>query len=103
MHAPALQTQEGYPLVEPALSTSSQQQGSAAAGGGAATEVAAGATEQQGRPTNRVHVYLDRWALQGEGYEPVTFPPTTVAADMAQSLFRSFRRALPAWLGGKRA
>jgi len=41
----AAQTQDGYPLAD-------------------------GVT---GAPTQRVHVYADKWALQGDGYEPVTF------------------------------
>ena len=40
-----LQTQEGYPLVD-------------------------GVT---GEPTKQVHVFADKWALQGDGYEAVTF------------------------------
>ena len=41
----SLQTQEGYPLVD-------------------------GVT---GEPTKQVHVFADKWALQGDGYEAVTF------------------------------
>ena len=62
-------TQEGFPLVE-----------------GAAQE-----------PTKRVHVFGKQWALQGEGYEAVTFRQPFLSLALS-----SARAALPPWLGGKR-
>lgn len=43
-----MQTHEGLPLVEP-----------------------------DGKETKKVHTYGPKWAMQGEGYEAVWFPPTS--------------------------
>ncbi|KAK9811823.1 hypothetical protein WJX72_010871 [[Myrmecia] bisecta] len=48
---------------------------------------------ESGEATKRVHVFGDQWALQGEGYEPVTFGKAKAAVE-------GVRTVLPSWMGG---
>jgi rhodanese-related sulfurtransferase len=63
-------THEGYPLVDAA-----------------------------GRPTKRLHVFNQKFALQGEGYEPVTFGAVGQARAAAGGILRAIGGALP-WRRG---
>ncbi|KAK9822657.1 hypothetical protein WJX81_005079 [Elliptochloris bilobata] len=48
-----------------------------------------------GKPTKRLHVFAEKWALQGDGYDAVTFAKGQGALAIAKSL-------LPRWLGGEK-
>jgi hypothetical protein len=48
-----------------------------------------------GRPTRRVHVYAPKFALQGEGYEPVTFGAVGQVKAAAGGILQAIGGALP--------
>lgn len=56
--------------------------------------------------TRRVHVFGEKWALVGNGYEAVWYKGSTsffmMIATLLQAGVDTWRMSAPTWLGGKR-